>query len=111
ALVIKGPTIAPPRSVITYPTIRRVVHAAPPPSSSTTVRTLYVRFAPNTTLAAAKAAIQQAGGQIATFDSATGIATVRVPNSQAAVMTTLLSAVPGVLCVNTTGAACAPAGI
>src|SRR5438034_10066686 len=111
ALVIKGPSIAPARSVVTYPTIRRIVHTPAP--TTTTTRVLYVRFASNTTLAAAKAAIQQAGGQIATFDPATGLATVQVTSDRAAVMSTLLSAVPGVLCVNATGAACSttPPGI
>ncbi|HYR50155.1 MAG TPA: NEW3 domain-containing protein, partial [Candidatus Eisenbacteria bacterium] len=105
-LLIKGPSFAPPKPVVSAPPARRVVtqHVVTPPASPAAGQ-LFVTFAAGTTAETASAAIQQAGAQMVSFDTTTAIAVVNVTNGNPTAVTTLLSAVASVKCVNTTAAA------
>ena len=103
-LLIQGPK---PRPVYV-----RVVHKGAPPVAKTTTVTppatskVYIAFKPGTTFSQAQQAIQQAGGQVTSFDSGTELAVATVPVGHEATANTSLSASPQVSCVSASSTGC-----
>jgi len=104
ALTIQGPAMPAP-VVRTVPV--QVVHRVTTPTTpaAPTTSNLYVAFSPDTTVDQARTLIEQVGGQMASFDTATQVAKLSVAADHTTVVPTLLSAMPQVRCVNATAAA------
>src|SRR5216684_2430445 len=93
------------------PVYTRVVHTVAPVVTTTTpaaqqTSKLYIAFKPGTTFSQAQQAIEQAGGQVTSFDSGTGLAAATVPVGKESQATTALTASPQVSCVGATSTAC-----
>src|SRR5713226_4804007 len=93
------------------PVYTRVVRTIPPVVTTTTTPApqtskLYIAFKPGTTFSQAQDAVQQAGGQVTSFDSSTELAVATVPVGKESQVTTALTASPQVSCVGATSTAC-----
>ncbi|HEY1419818.1 MAG TPA: hypothetical protein VGG90_03820, partial [Candidatus Dormibacteraeota bacterium] len=110
-LLIQGPK---PKPVYVPTIVRKPVAKATTSvtTNNTTGQTskLYVVFAAGTTFTQAQQAIQQAGGQVASFDSTTEVAAATVPVGNASQVTSTLVALPVVSCVSPTSGACPGVG-
>src|SRR5216683_6008379 len=82
------------------------------PAPAVTVNTppatgkLYIAFKPGTTFNDAQTAIQQAGGQLTSYDSSTELAVATVPVGSESQATTSLNASPQVSCVGASSTSC-----
>jgi hypothetical protein len=93
------------------PVYTRVVRTVPPVVKTTTpavpqTSKLYVAFKPGTTFTQAQDAIQQAGGQVTSFDSNTELAVATVPVGKESQATTALTASAQVSCVGASSTSC-----
>src|SRR6266852_1484389 len=100
---IQGPKPQPVYTRVVH-TVAPVVTTTTPPAQQTSK--LYIAFKPGTTFSQAQQAIEQAGGQVTSFDSGTGLAAATVPVGKESQATTALTASPQVSCVGATSTAC-----
>src|SRR5229473_1710115 len=100
---IQGPKPQPVYTRVVH-TVAPVVTTTTPPAQQTSK--LYIAFKPGTTFSQARQAIEQAGGQVTSFDSGTGLAAATVPVGKESQATTALTASPQVSCVGATSTAC-----
>ncbi|MGH7762846.1 MAG: hypothetical protein ACREOM_00315, partial [Candidatus Dormibacteraceae bacterium] len=106
-LLIQGPKPKPvyTRTVVRKPVVNTTTTTTTNGSAAQTSK-LYILFTAGTTFSQAQQAIQQAGGQVTSFDSATDLAVATVPVTSAGQAMSALTAMPLVSCVSPTSGAC-----
>ena len=102
-LLIQGPKPTPVYVRVTHRLPTRVTTRTITNPATTKV---YIAFTPGTTFNQAQQVVQQAGGQITTYNSGTELGIANVPVGQVGRASTSLSASPQVSCVSESSTAC-----
>ena len=99
-ILIQGPKPRPVYQVVRKPIIKTT-------TSTPATTKVYIAFQPGTTFNQAQTAIQNAGGQLTSYNSATELAVANVATTHVSQTMTALRAAPQVSCVSGSSTACA----
>ena len=102
-LLIQGPR---PKPVIVRTVIRRPIVSRTTTQTNPATNKLYIALVPGTTFSSAQTAIQHAGAQLTSYNSATELATATVPVAHVTQAAASLRASPVVHCVSGSSTAC-----